>query len=79
MQDKIFVNLPVKYLDASKAFFGKLGYSFNPQFTDNTAMANGATEANSAQGHGFMIVRSFHDLDGHVWENFCMDPSHVQG
>jgi len=34
---KIFVNLPVKNLDASKAFFGKLGYTFNPQFTDHTA------------------------------------------
>ena len=33
----IFVNLPVKDLDASKAFFGKLGFTFNPQFTDETA------------------------------------------
>ncbi|MEU2114680.1 VOC family protein [Streptomyces sp. NPDC016459] len=33
----IFVNLPVKDLDASKAFFGKLGYSANPQFSDDTA------------------------------------------
>ncbi|MET9605442.1 VOC family protein [Streptomyces sp. NPDC006512] len=30
----IFVNLPVKDLDASKAFWGKLGYSFNAQFSD---------------------------------------------
>ncbi|MFG2297007.1 VOC family protein [Streptomyces sp. NPDC048603] len=33
----IFVNLPVKDLDAAKAFWEKLGYSFNPQFTDDTA------------------------------------------
>lgn len=33
----IFVNLPVKDLAKSKAFFGKLGFSFNPQFTDDTA------------------------------------------
>ncbi|MEV7419369.1 VOC family protein [Streptomyces sp. NPDC089919] len=33
----IFVNLPVKDLEASKAFWGKVGYSFNPQFTDDTA------------------------------------------
>lgn len=34
----IFVNLPVKDLEASKAFWGKLGYSFNAQFSDeNTA------------------------------------------
>ena len=34
---KIFVNLPVKDLDASKRFFETLGFSFNPQFTDETA------------------------------------------
>jgi len=33
----IFVNLPVRDLDASKAFFAALGYSFNPQFTDENA------------------------------------------
>ena len=37
MARKIFVNLPVKDLDKSKAFFGSLGFSFNPQFTDETA------------------------------------------
>lgn len=37
MPTKIFVNLPVKDLNASKAFFGKLGFTFNPQFTDDTA------------------------------------------
>jgi predicted lactoylglutathione lyase len=30
----IFVNLPVKNLATSRAFFEKLGFSFNPQFTD---------------------------------------------
>lgn len=33
----IFVNLPVKDLDASKTFFNKLGFEFNPQFTDENA------------------------------------------
>ncbi|MEU9235339.1 VOC family protein [Streptomyces subrutilus] len=33
----IFVNLPVKDLDAARAFWEKLGYSFNPQFSDETA------------------------------------------
>ncbi|MER5930697.1 VOC family protein [Streptomyces sp. NPDC002054] len=33
----IFVNLPVKDLDSAKAFWEKLGYSFNPQFSDETA------------------------------------------
>jgi predicted lactoylglutathione lyase len=33
----IFVNLPVKNLERSVAFFTKLGYTFNPQFTDENA------------------------------------------
>ena len=37
MATNIFVNLPVKDLDKSKAFFIALGYSFNAQFTDDTA------------------------------------------
>ena len=34
---QIFVNLPVKNLKKSMEFFSKLGFSFNPQFTDDTA------------------------------------------
>lgn len=37
MSTKIFVNLPVRDLEASKAFFGALGYTFNAQFSDETA------------------------------------------
>ena len=37
MSTQIFVNLPVKNLKKSIEFFTKLGYTFNPQFTDNTA------------------------------------------
>jgi len=37
MSTKIFVNLPVKDLNKSIEFFTKLGYRFNPQFTDETA------------------------------------------
>ena len=37
MATKIFVNLPVKDLDKSIEFFTKLGFSFNPQFTDDKA------------------------------------------
>ena len=33
----LFVNLPVADLERSKAFFAKLGFSFNPNFTDDTA------------------------------------------
>jgi predicted lactoylglutathione lyase len=34
---KIFVNLPVRDLKKSMDFFGKLGFTFNGQFTDETA------------------------------------------
>jgi uncharacterized protein len=37
MATKIFVNLPVKDLKKSVEFFTKLGYTFNPQFTDENA------------------------------------------
>src|ERR1700750_3138488 len=37
MATKIFVNLPVRDLDKSMAFFTGLGFSFNPQFTDEKA------------------------------------------
>jgi predicted lactoylglutathione lyase len=37
MSTKIFVNLPVKDLNKSVDFFTKLGFNFNPQFTDENA------------------------------------------
>lgn len=37
MNKQIFVNLPVKDLNKSKAFFSALGYTFNPQFSDENA------------------------------------------
>ncbi len=37
MARQIFVNLPVKDLDRSVAFFTRLGFTFNPDFTDETA------------------------------------------
>ncbi|MEN6435866.1 MAG: VOC family protein [Anaerolineaceae bacterium] len=37
MATKIFVNLPVQNLERSVSFFSKLGFTFNPQFTDENA------------------------------------------
>lgn len=37
MATRVFINLPVKDLQASIIFFAKLGYTFNPQFTDEHA------------------------------------------
>lgn len=44
MTTKIFVNLPVRNIKKSVEFFGRLGYSFNPQFTDETASCMIITE-----------------------------------
>jgi hypothetical protein len=35
MARKIFVNLPIKDMERTKAFFTALGFSFNPQFTND--------------------------------------------
>jgi predicted lactoylglutathione lyase len=133
MSRKIFVNLPVRDLKRAMAFFERLGFTFNPQFTDETAacmvisgdiyamllthakftqftrkpiadatqvtevlvclaleskaevdklakaaLAGGGTEASPTADHGFMYARSFHDLDGHVWELIWMDPAVIQ-
>lgn len=35
----IFLNLPVKSVEESRRFFGALGFTFNPQFSDATTAA----------------------------------------
>lgn len=37
MATQIFVNLPIKDLDRSKEFFTKIGFSINPQFSNEKA------------------------------------------
>ena len=37
MSKLIFVNLPVKNLVKTKEFFARLGFKYNPQFTDENA------------------------------------------
>ncbi len=53
---QIFVNLPVKDLDKSKAFFNALGYSFNPQFTDANAACMVVQEGSI---HAMLLVEPF--------------------
>jgi uncharacterized protein len=133
MATSVFLNLPVKDLDKSMAFFRALGWDFNKQFTDETAASlvisdtiyamllthrkfseftdkkiadtsktaqvlialsqdskeavhrlvdaavkAGAKEPRPMQDYGFMINRTFEDLDGHIWEILYMEPSFVQ-
>lgn len=48
MSIKMFVNLPVKDLKKSMAFYEALGFTFNPQFTDDTAACMVVSEHNYA-------------------------------
>ncbi|NHI03327.1 Glyoxalase family protein [Candidatus Nitrosotalea sp. TS] len=55
MGTKIFINLPVKDLNKSKEFFAKLGFTFNPQFTNQNAACMIISEDNYAM----LLVESF--------------------
>ena len=44
----------------------------------DAALGAGATPAREAMDLGFMYGRSFHDLDGHLWEIAWMDPVAVE-
>jgi predicted lactoylglutathione lyase len=129
----IFINLPVRDLAASMAFFRALAFDFDPKFTDEScacmvvsdqayvmllaesrfadfttkpiadartsteailavsapsrdcvdtfadaALQAGASHAGEPMDHGFMYGRSFHDLDGHLWEVMWMSPDAVE-
>ena len=129
----MFVNLPVKDLAASTAFFRALGFDFDEKFTDDScacmvvseqayvmllvasrfadftkkpvadarssteailcvsaesregvdaladaALAAGGGSADDAMDYGFLYSRSFHDLDGHLWEVMWMSPAAVE-
>ena len=42
------------------------------------AVQSGGKEPRPKQNYGFMVQRTFEDIDGHTWEPFFMDPAHVQ-
>lgn len=44
----------------------------------DAALRAGAGAAKEPQDYGFMYQRSFHDLDGHLWEVAWMDPVAVE-
>jgi predicted lactoylglutathione lyase len=44
----------------------------------DAGLAAGASSANEPMDHGFMYGRSFHDLDGHLWEVMWMSPEAVE-
>jgi len=44
MAQKIFINLPVADLERSKRFYEAVGFTLNPQFTDETAAGVGISD-----------------------------------
>ncbi|HEY8581496.1 MAG TPA: VOC family protein [Capillimicrobium sp.] len=44
----------------------------------DTALAHGAATAREPMDYGFMYGRSFHDLDGHLWEVMWMSQEAVE-
>lgn len=129
--NQIFVNLPVKNIQETKAFWTNLGFSVNEQISDeravciimndtisimflteeffetfserpvpkgdttqvlvaigldsreevdqvvNAAVANGATQHEEPQDHGWMYQNSFWDINGHGWNVIFADPSQI--
>ncbi len=129
--NQIYVNLPVKNIQETKAFWTNLGFSVNEQISDeravciimndtisimflteeffetfserpvpkgdttqvlvaigldsreevdqvvNAAVANGATQHEEAQDHGWMYQNSFWDINGHGWNVIFADPSQI--
>lgn len=47
MSRMLFVNLPIKNLDATKQFFGGLGFEFNATFSDDSCTAMVINESTS--------------------------------
>jgi predicted lactoylglutathione lyase len=44
----------------------------------DAALGTGGSVAGEPMDHGFMYGRSFHDLDGHLWEVMWMDARAVE-
>jgi predicted lactoylglutathione lyase len=52
---KIFVNLPIANMERSKAFFTALGFTFNPQFTND----QGACMVIAEDIYAMLLVKPF--------------------
>ena len=80
--DKVreFTNKPIA--DAHKTLEVLTALAVESKATVNEladkAMNAGGTETYAPKDYGFMFVRSFEDLDGHIWEVFWMDQTQVQ-
>ena len=70
---KLFLNLPVRDLERSKAFFAKLGFAFNPQFTN----ADGACMVVSDEAFVMLLPETrFTDF---TKRRICDTTTHTEG
>ncbi|HVN32393.1 MAG TPA: VOC family protein [Thermoanaerobaculaceae bacterium] len=70
---KIYVNLPVRDLGRAKDFFGKLGFGFNPQFTDD----NAACMIVSEEGYVMLLTEPF--FKNFTRKELCDTRTHTEG
>jgi predicted lactoylglutathione lyase len=70
---KIFVNLPVADLKRSMDFFTKLGFTYNPKFTDD----NAACMILSEDGYVMLLKESF--FKGFTKKSLCDTRTYTEG
>ncbi|HEY2055998.1 MAG TPA: VOC family protein [Solirubrobacterales bacterium] len=75
-----FVTKPVADADEATALTACVSAASRAEVDSLAAAAEaaGARAAKERQDYGFMYQRSFHDLDGHLWEIAWMDPVAVE-
>lgn len=75
-----FVTKPVADAGAATALTACISAASREEVDSlaETAAAAGSGAAKDPQDYGFMYQRSFHDLDGHLWEIAWMDPVAVE-
>ncbi|WP_437313402.1 VOC family protein [Sorangium sp. So ce385] len=70
---KIFVNLSVRDLKRSMEFFSKLGFEFNPQFTDE----NAACMVVSEEAYVMLLAEPF--FKTFTKKEICSTSTHTEG
>lgn len=72
MPAQIFVNLPVRDLERSKAFYTALGYTINPKFTDANAASIVVSE------HIFLMLLVHDFFKGFTDRAICDTSTHIE-
>ena len=69
---KVFVNLAVQDLKKTKEFFTKLGFEFNPQFTDDNAACMVLSD------EGFVMLLQVPFFKGFTTKEICDTKTHTE-